>query len=175
MSPKKVVCVCSFKTRLLQIAVLSIFFLNSKSTEQCCKTHFQNNQIRPRHSYASFSSLATYWAEDRMRVVFKIISHQAPIHLSELHLYTPSRQLISSADIRVFRIPSFRTKPSGQCFFSYQAALIWNQLPISGHHSISVSFWNSLFKNLFFSPIALIYVCVCLFVLYVLNFENRYI
>ena len=46
---------------------------------------------------------------------FKIISHQAPIYLSELlHLYTPSRQLRSSADTRVFRIPSFRTKSSGQ-------------------------------------------------------------
>ena len=31
-----------------------------KSTEQCCKTHYHNNQICPHHSYASFSSLATY-------------------------------------------------------------------------------------------------------------------
>ena len=34
--------------------------------------------------------------------------YQAPIYLSEpLHLYTPSRQLRSSADIEVFRIVSF--------------------------------------------------------------------
>ena len=46
---------------------------------------------------------------------FKIISHQAPIYVSELlHLYTPSRQLRSSPDTRVSRIPSFRTKSSGQ-------------------------------------------------------------
>ena len=52
---------------------------------------------------------------------FKVISHQAPIYLSELlHLYTPSRQLRSSAGTRVFRIPSFRTKSSGQHPFSYQ-------------------------------------------------------
>ena len=39
---------------------------------------------------------------------FKIISHQAPIYLSELlYLYTPSRQLLSSTDTRVFRLPSF--------------------------------------------------------------------
>ena len=50
---------------------------------------------------------------------FKIISHQAPIYLSELlHFCTPSRQLRSSADTRVFRISSIRTKPSSQC--------IWN-------------------------------------------------
>ena len=29
---------------------------------------------------------------------FKIISHQAPIYLSEIHLYTPSQQLHSSTD-----------------------------------------------------------------------------
>ena len=38
---------------------------------------------------------------------FKIISHQAPIYLSELLcLYTPSWQLHSSTETRVFRIPS---------------------------------------------------------------------
>ena len=36
---------------------------------------------------------------------FKIISHQAPVYLSELlHLYTPSRQLRSSTDTRVFSL-----------------------------------------------------------------------
>ena len=50
---------------------------------------------------------------------FKIISHQAPIYLSKLlHLYIPSRQLRSSTDTRVFRIPSFRTKSCGQRSFS---------------------------------------------------------
>ena len=67
---------------------------------------------------------------------FKIISHQAPIYLSELlHLYTPSRLLRSSTDIRVFRIPSFRTKTCGQRCFSDQAPVIWNQLPVSVRHS----------------------------------------
>ena len=106
---------------------------------------------------------------------FKIISHHAPIYLSELlHLYTPSWQLRSSTDTRVFRIPSFRTKSCGQRSFSYQAPVIWNQLPVSVRHSTSVSSFKysvienlSLFKNLFFSFIALIFdwcVCVCVFV-----------
>ena len=70
----------------------------------------------------------------------------------------------------VFRIPSFRTKSCGQCSFSYQASVIWNQLLVSVHHSTSVSSFKfslknfSLLKNLFFSIIALICdwcVCVC--------------
>ena len=69
---------------------------------------------------------------------FKIISHQAPIYLSELlHFCTPSRQLRSSADTRVFRIPSFRTKSCGQRSFSYHVPIIWNQLPVSVSHSNS--------------------------------------
>ena len=45
-----------------------------------------------------------------------------------LHLLTPSCQLRSSADTRVFRIPSFRTQSSGQLSFSYQALTTRNQL-----------------------------------------------
>ena len=71
---------------------------------------------------------------------FKIISRQAPICHSELlHLYTPSRQLRSSTDTRVFRIPSFRTKSCGQRSFSYHAPIIWNQLSVSVRHSTSLS------------------------------------
>ncbi len=82
---------------------------------------------------------------------FKIISHQAPIYLSELlHLYTPSRQLRSSTDTRVFRIPSFRTKSCGQRSFSYQAPVIWNQLPVSVRHSTSVSSFKSSLKTFLF-------------------------
>ena len=58
--------------------------------------------------------------------------HQSPIYLSELlHLYTPSRQLRSSADTQVFRIPSSRIRSSGLRSFSYQAPTTWNQLPVS--------------------------------------------
>ena len=101
---------------------------------------------------------------------FKIISYQAPICLSELlHLYTPSRQLRSSTDTRVFRIPSFRTKSCGQRSFSYQAPVIWNQLPVSVSHSTSVSSFKSSLKTVLFlktiSSVSLPWyatgVCVC--------------
>ena len=82
---------------------------------------------------------------------FKIISHQAPIYLSELlHLYSPSWQRRSSIDTRVFRIPSFRTKSCDQRSFSYQALVIWNQLPVSVRHSTSVSSFKSSLKTFLF-------------------------
>ena len=58
----------------------------------------------------------------------------------------------------IVRIPSFWTKSRT---FSYQASVIWNQLPVSVCHSTSVSSFQSslknlsLLKNLFFTPIAL--------------------
>ena len=95
-----------------------------------------------------------HWLPIEQRIEYKlslIISHQAPIYLSELlHLYTPSRQLRSSADNRVFRIPSFQTKSCGQRSFSYQAPVIWNQLPVSVRHSTSVSSFKSSLKTFLF-------------------------
>ena len=83
---------------------------------------------------------------------FNVISHQAFTYLSELlHLYTPSRQLRSSTDTRVFRIPSFRTKSCGQYSFSYQAPVVWNQFPVSvRRHSTFVSSFKSSLKTFLF-------------------------
>ena len=70
-----------------------------------------------RSAHVTYMLHSLHWLPIEQRIeyklsllCFKIISHQAPIYLSELHLYTPSRQLRSSTDTRVFRIPSFRTK-----------------------------------------------------------------
>ena len=76
--------------------------------------------------------------------------HQ-PFRPSVFHLYTPSWQLRSSADTWVFRIPSFRSKSSGRCSLSYQAPVIWNQLPVSVCHSTSVSSFKSSLKTVVFS------------------------
>ena len=78
----------------------------------------------------------------------KIICQKASIYFSDgLHFHTPSRQLSSSADTQMFRIPSLRTKSSGQRSFSYQAAVIWNQIPVSLHHSTYVSSFKSSLKT----------------------------
>ena len=80
---------------------------------------------------------------------FKIICHQAIIYLSDiLHLYTPSPQLRSPTDTRVFRTPSFRAKSNGQRSFSNQAPVICNQLLLSVRHSTSVSSFKTSVKTL---------------------------
>ena len=73
-----------------------------------------------------------------------------PSTFQNFTFYTPSRQLRSSTDTRVFRIPSFRTKSCGQRSFSYQAPVIWNQLPVSVRHSTSVSSFKSSLKTFIF-------------------------
>ena len=83
---------------------------------------------------------------------FKSPNGSAPTYLSDLlHLYTPSRQLRSSADTRVFRIPSFRTKSSDQRCFSYHAPATRNRLPASIRHASSVSSFKSSLKTFLFS------------------------
>ena len=107
---------------------------------------------RSAHSLLCFILFTEQRIEYKLSLLcFKIISHQASIYLSEpLYLYTPSRQLRSSTDIRVFRIPSFRTKSCGQRFFSYQAPVIWNQLPVSVRHCVSASSFKSSLKTFLF-------------------------
>ena len=91
-----------------------------------------------------------------------------------LHVYTSSWLLRSSADTWEFRIPSFRTKSSGQRSFSYQAPVIWNQLPVSIHGFTSVSSLKLSLKTFLFlktfSSVPLpwyttlcvsVHVCVC--------------
>ena len=95
-----------------------------------------------------------HWLPIGQRIEYKLslLSHQAPIYLLELlHLYTPSRKLRSSTDTRVFRISSFRTESSGQRSFSYQAPVIWNQLPVSARYSTSVNSFKSSLKIFLFS------------------------
>ena len=97
-----------------------IFFLNSERYRTMLQDSFSEHPDPP-----MLQSLQWLPIEQRMEyklslLCFKIIFHQAPIYLSELlHLCTPSWQLRSFADTRVFRIPSFRTKSSGQRSFSY--------------------------------------------------------
>ena len=81
---------------------------------------------------------------------FKSLNGSLPTYLSDLHLYTPSQLLRSSADTWVFRIPSFRTKSSGQCSFSYQAPTTWNKLPASICHTSFVTSFKSSLKPFLF-------------------------
>ena len=103
-------------------AVLSIFFLNFKKYKTMLQGSFleQPDLSTLLLCFNHFTGYILSRGSNTNCLCFKIISHQAPVYLSELlYLYTPSRQLRSSTDTRVFRIPSFRTKSCGQRSFSY--------------------------------------------------------
>ena len=154
------------------------YFLSKLEKVQNNATRLIFRTIRSAHVTPMLQSL--HWLPIEQRVeykfslfCFKIISHQASIYLSELiHPYTPFRQLRSSTDTRVYRIPSFRTKSCGQHSFSYQAPVIWNQLPVSVCLCQLVLFnlpWKpfSYKKTTTLFPVPLpdirlcVYMCVC--------------
>ena len=85
------------------------------------------------------------WLPIRARIQYKIstlcfnvITGTGPQYLSELlRLYTPSRDLWSSADTRILKIPRSNSKAFGQRSFSHVGPSTWNGLPYTFHHSDS--------------------------------------
>ena len=68
-------------------------------------------------------------------ICHNFFSGSSPAYLSGLlTLYTPSRQLRSSADTRTLRIPHVKTKTFGQRSVSYFAPKQWNSLPSDIRH-----------------------------------------
>ena len=85
-------------------------------------------------------------------VCFNIISGSAPPYLSELvQLYTPSRNLRSSSDSRIFRVPIRHMKTQGQRAFSYYGPVVWNTLPFHIRHAQTLASFKSLLKTYLFS------------------------
>ena len=97
---------------------------------------------------------------------FKIISHRAPIYLSEfLHLCTPSQQLCSSADSQVCSIPTFCTSlfqvvsaPLTSSNYLEPTPCFCPQFCPSQFSQIFLENL-SLFKKTFLNPMALKYEC----------------
>ena len=99
-----------------------------------------------------------HWLPVPARIQYKIacmcfnsLTECAPQYLSDLlHVYSPSRQLRSASDTRIFKLPLVKTKSFGQRSFSYQAPLIWNNLPHSVRYANSpTAFRTSLKTHLF--------------------------
>ena len=78
-----------------------------------------------------------HWLPIAQRIDYKIsslcydvVSDTAPLYLSDLLcLHVPSRSLFSSADIRIFRIPTRKKKFQGQRAFSHLGPVTWNNSP----------------------------------------------
>ena len=100
-----------------------------------------------------------HWLPVEKRIEYKlsllcfkcITMKSAPVYLSDLlQLYTPSRDLRSSADARLLRRPFARTKSFGERAFCYQAPVVWNQLPHSVRHAPSLESFKSSLKTFLF-------------------------
>ena len=102
----------------------------------------QNNAARlilkaPKTDHITPHLRTLHWLPIDARIKYKLsslcfgaITSTGPVYLSDLlKIYTPSRQLRSSADIRILCIPSVNTKSYGVLSFSYTAPTLWNTLP----------------------------------------------
>ena len=84
-------------------------------------------------------------------VCFNCLSSHTPSYLSDLlTIYTPARQLRSSADPCILCRPSVRTATFGQRSFSHCAPSVWNALPQHIRLSESVCTFKSRMKTHFF-------------------------
>eukprot|EP00745_Piridium_sociabile_P007701 TRINITY_DN15145_c0_g1_i14.p1 TRINITY_DN15145_c0_g1~~TRINITY_DN15145_c0_g1_i14.p1 ORF type:complete len:248 (-),score=27.37 TRINITY_DN15145_c0_g1_i14:73-816(-) len=99
-----------------------------------------------------------HWLPIQQRIFYKVaslcyksIESSCPQYLTDLlHLYTPSRELRSLSDTRLFVIPHVRTKRFGQRSFLYQAPFVWNQLPHQLRCSTSLPSFKSNLKTFLF-------------------------
>ena len=120
----------------------------------------QNNAARlisssPRHVHITPILRDLHWLPVEQRVkykllllVYKCLTNQGPSYLSDLlDLHVPTRQLRSSNDSRLLRIPSYRLKTVGYRSFSRQAPILWNSLPFSLRHSTSLSSFKTALKT----------------------------
>ena len=99
-----------------------------------------------------------HWLPIQERIHHKMLSichvsltADGPVYLSDfLRIYTPSRQLRSSSDTRILRIPTVRTKTFGRRSFSVQGPTLWNQLPKNLRYTVSSASFKRGLKTHFF-------------------------
>ena len=100
-----------------------------------------------------------HWLPMNSRIQYKIaltclhiICGTAPPYLSELlHLYFPSPSLRSASDTRIFRVPRVCRRTLGERSFQYIGPVIWNSLPVSVRHAMSLFSFKSKLKTHLFS------------------------
>ena len=102
-----------------------------------------------------------HWLPIAQRIDYKISSlcydvvlDTALLYLSDLLcLYVPSRSLHSSADTRIFRIPTRKKKFQGQRAFSHLGPVTWNKLPYSVRHAQTLSQFKTQLKTTLFRSV----------------------
>ena len=124
----------------------------------------QNNAARlvckaSKYDHISPLLQSLHWLPVSKRISYKVSSltysspfANGPSYLSDLlQLYTPSRNLRSSADGRLLVLPRYRNVSLGGRSFAYQASTTWNGLPLDLRHLESLSSFKSKLKTHLFS------------------------
>ena len=102
--------------------------------------------------------ISLHWLPVQARIDYKLATlchaffcNTAPSYLSDLlSVYSPSRELRSSADTRILRIPHIKTNAFGKRSFSHAAPSVWNTLPRELRYLDSpISFKAALKTHLF--------------------------
>ena len=102
-----------------------------------------------------------HWLPITARIEYKIaslchsfFSNTAPSYLSALlSVYVPSRDLRSSTDVRILRIPHVKTKTFGHRSFYYAAPSVWNSLPRDIRYIESTSAFKTALKTHLFKTV----------------------
>ena len=102
-----------------------------------------------------------HWLPIAQRINYKIsslcydvVSDTVPLYLSDLLcLYVPSRSLRSSADTRIFRIPTRKKKFQRQRAFSHLGPVTWNKLPYSVRHTQTQSQFKTQLRTTLFHSV----------------------
>ena len=119
--------------------------------------------LAPRHQPSTTLLEKLHWLPISERIKYKVacmcfnaISGSGPVYLCEMpHVYTPSRTLRSSSDIRLLEIQQCKRKTHGFRTFFCFGSHIWNSLPQDlGHCSTLSSFKAKLKTFLFFQYFA---------------------
>ena len=96
-----------------------------------------------------------HWLPVQARIEYKLcvichnfFSSSTPEYLSDLlSVYTPSRNLRSSADARILSIPRVRTKTYGERAFAFCGPEQWNSLPSNIRHTKSTVAFKKILKT----------------------------
>ena len=123
------------------------------------RQHLRSNHTKCTHVSPLLAKL--HWLQIAQRIDYKIsslcydvVSDTAPLYLSDLLcLYVPSRSLRSSADTRIFRIPTRKKKFQGQRAFSHLGPVTWNKLPYSVRHAQTQPQFKTQLKTTLFRSV----------------------
>ena len=103
-----------------------------------------------RFCYISQRSIL-HWLPIDSRIQYKLASlyhsslnSTAPVCLTELKIYKPTRQLHSSSDSSILCLPAVCTHSFGQRSFSYSAPSVWSSLPCKLDHQTHSHLLNYL-------------------------------